>query len=732
MKILSPYFLCLLVIIIQNVYADGTCYSSNSGSTGSYFSIYQTHMTCSTTCSGYAYAIVQGNNCWCSNNKPDEASQLSDAACNYQCPGYNNEACGSKTLNAFTYIQLKDVGVQETTVWGDVTKSSYDIQTSSEAESTTDISSWVSSAITSASQGYDSDTLTTSLSQQETSTESEKSTSETQIPPHLSTKNQLSTTNTRSSAQSTAETNVYQSSKTGDQVDWSQINWSTYDWSSIFESDEEFTSTSTNSPFSHVFPSTISISVTTTHSMKYAKTSTGTTDYSIKSSPSVSDGTSAQKTTSRTVTLPSSLLLTTSVDQYSSIDEIASSQLEDSMSTILVLPSSTYINELSSSTKKLIINEDIITFTSSFLSLPSNIATTSVLLSSSDTSTDENVLRESSSIATKESTLSSTYTSTSSSTTSSFVSKDFASSSSFSTRSSISSSSKSSKSLGSSIVKLHSHSVSKKLSSTAFISSSTNFKSSSTSSSTSSSSSTSKTTSSVSFSDQQKKLTSSLSSISSKTQQLSTITLLSTAVIESIITDDNNPLHVRTVSVTTVYTIPTAIIPQNNNVNANNSNGKNSFWQSPGKITGTFVVVGIVVCAIIVVAIYLFLRPKNSQADPEKHLSTLKVPSGPFNHYAVDPFMTPINRHSYQFSSSSSSPVAPMTEKHRQSSNIRSPSQAYFADENSDSTRYSQMLWDQRLDPHQVLNHLEFDNSNASFADDVDYSRKVIRILDEN
>ena len=65
---------------------------------------YQSNGACSTTCSGYAFAVVQGTSCWCSNYIP--ASQSSTSSCGVACPGYPYENCGDQSSGLFGYVAL--------------------------------------------------------------------------------------------------------------------------------------------------------------------------------------------------------------------------------------------------------------------------------------------------------------------------------------------------------------------------------------------------------------------------------------------------------------------------------------------------------------------------------------------------------------------------------------------------------------------------------------------------
>lgn len=53
---------------------------------------------------GYAYAITQSNNCWCSNYTPAKSVQVSTSKCSLGCPGFPDEKCGGDGL--FGYVSL--------------------------------------------------------------------------------------------------------------------------------------------------------------------------------------------------------------------------------------------------------------------------------------------------------------------------------------------------------------------------------------------------------------------------------------------------------------------------------------------------------------------------------------------------------------------------------------------------------------------------------------------------
>ena len=59
---------------------------------------------CQTACSGFAFAVVQAQNCWCSNYAPGDTTSTGD--CSQQCPGYPFEDCGSASSGLFGYVAL--------------------------------------------------------------------------------------------------------------------------------------------------------------------------------------------------------------------------------------------------------------------------------------------------------------------------------------------------------------------------------------------------------------------------------------------------------------------------------------------------------------------------------------------------------------------------------------------------------------------------------------------------
>ncbi|KAF2767217.1 WSC-domain-containing protein [Teratosphaeria nubilosa] len=81
------------------------CSSENTGSSYSaVHNIYQSNGACYDQCSGYAFAIVQYQDCWCSNYAPADQQSVSD--CDENCPGYPSDKCGNKDQGLYGYIAL--------------------------------------------------------------------------------------------------------------------------------------------------------------------------------------------------------------------------------------------------------------------------------------------------------------------------------------------------------------------------------------------------------------------------------------------------------------------------------------------------------------------------------------------------------------------------------------------------------------------------------------------------
>ncbi|GFF55418.1 cell wall integrity and stress response component 4 [Aspergillus udagawae] len=101
--------LLLLALLASPVVSDITyCSSVNTGSSFSAnISIYQSNGLCTQTCNAdYAFAILQGKECWCSNIAPNKATNTDISDCAVGCPGYPTDSCGDASKGLYAYIQM--------------------------------------------------------------------------------------------------------------------------------------------------------------------------------------------------------------------------------------------------------------------------------------------------------------------------------------------------------------------------------------------------------------------------------------------------------------------------------------------------------------------------------------------------------------------------------------------------------------------------------------------------
>lgn len=79
------------------------------------FSTYQSDGLCYDFCrKEYALAIVQVNNCWCSDYIPGKSSQVSTDKCSTECPGFPDDLCGGDGLFGYMALEKKPIGTATT------------------------------------------------------------------------------------------------------------------------------------------------------------------------------------------------------------------------------------------------------------------------------------------------------------------------------------------------------------------------------------------------------------------------------------------------------------------------------------------------------------------------------------------------------------------------------------------------------------------------------------------
>ncbi|KAG8624240.1 hypothetical protein KVT40_007307 [Elsinoe batatas] len=105
----SPMALLLLALFAvggQAQLSQSLCSNQNTGASNQpNFSIYQSNGLCFDTCKDqYAFAVVQYQNCWCSNVAP--ADTVDNSECSQECPGYPSELCGNQDSGLFGYMAL--------------------------------------------------------------------------------------------------------------------------------------------------------------------------------------------------------------------------------------------------------------------------------------------------------------------------------------------------------------------------------------------------------------------------------------------------------------------------------------------------------------------------------------------------------------------------------------------------------------------------------------------------
>ncbi|KAL1889314.1 Cell wall integrity and stress response component 4 [Sporothrix stenoceras] len=101
------------------------CASINTGSTSTNTSIYQSDGLCYDFCNDdYAFAVIQGKNCWCSDYTPSKSSQVSTSECDLSCAGYPSDVCGGDGLYGYMALNKSPSGTASGTSTPSPSKSS--------------------------------------------------------------------------------------------------------------------------------------------------------------------------------------------------------------------------------------------------------------------------------------------------------------------------------------------------------------------------------------------------------------------------------------------------------------------------------------------------------------------------------------------------------------------------------------------------------------------------------
>lgn len=209
--------------------------------------------------------------------------------------------------------------------------------------------------------------------------------------------------------------------------------------------------------------------------------------------------------------------------------------------------------------------------------------------------------------------------------------------------------------------------------------------------------------------------TTSLSTANSSVSRLViTSVVLSVMTLTSITASSN---RVTTIEVTTIYSRSAAVDtgPSVSLANYRQEKSNNSYWDSPGKVAGTFVPIGMVLLTAIIIIYWLFIwRPRKQQRDFEKGYNNAVLPAD--SHL----------RRSDSFSSQTGEKFVYV----KNTGFIDTPNNYSVILEGSDSasSKTSQLVVDQRLDSGRVMTTTEFESSDISLADYVDYSRRVLHV----
>ncbi|KAL9593390.1 MAG: hypothetical protein Q9219_007571 [cf. Caloplaca sp. 3 TL-2023] len=130
--LITDLILCAIALPATDALGQSLCSSQNTGADSQIVNDdYQSNGKCFETCkANYAFAVVQGKDCWCSNYAPADTASL--GSCSSPCPGFPFEQCGSSGF--FGYIPLNKAPL------GTLGASSSQSPTSSPIEQATSIS----------------------------------------------------------------------------------------------------------------------------------------------------------------------------------------------------------------------------------------------------------------------------------------------------------------------------------------------------------------------------------------------------------------------------------------------------------------------------------------------------------------------------------------------------------------------------------------------------------------
>ncbi|KAA8909770.1 hypothetical protein FN846DRAFT_888787 [Sphaerosporella brunnea] len=145
------------------------CSSSNTGDGVNYMSsLYQSDGLCYDHCGDYAFAVVQGSGCWCSNYAPGATTDTGD--CNEACPGYPTDTCGNTSNKLYGYMAIVGNQPSGTKDASTVSTTSIKPKTSTVTEPGPTTTLIITATKTSATTSSPATTLTTSTTTGKTTT----------------------------------------------------------------------------------------------------------------------------------------------------------------------------------------------------------------------------------------------------------------------------------------------------------------------------------------------------------------------------------------------------------------------------------------------------------------------------------------------------------------------------------------------------------------------------------
>ncbi|PKY06342.1 hypothetical protein P168DRAFT_109581 [Aspergillus campestris IBT 28561] len=137
----APYVMQLgLIFSVLALFTSpvsASCANVNTGADNKpNFSTFQSLGNCQNHCEDdFAFGILQGKKCWCSNIAPHKATETDDKECAVSCPGFPDDDCGDASKGLFAYIELSNHAPSGTAT---APSSATSTESSSSSETTSD------------------------------------------------------------------------------------------------------------------------------------------------------------------------------------------------------------------------------------------------------------------------------------------------------------------------------------------------------------------------------------------------------------------------------------------------------------------------------------------------------------------------------------------------------------------------------------------------------------------